>query len=170
MQKTKLTRKIVSILLLLCFVLPLSRCESGQEKKDVVGTTAPVKANTSQDDDLYVDGYLYPYKVAEHGWTRFFQGEPGWGAWDLFEISLVFFLPAVLLVSREKVQLTVTLMACPFVGLALYAWVFLWGEPEIGGILVSICWGILLLLGLMELFSWVRLRWKKTDAIIKLHA
>ncbi|MBC3917877.1 hypothetical protein H8L32_10365 [Undibacterium sp. CY18W] len=161
MRNLSLIRKVASLLLLICFVLPLSKCESAKEpvtesaEKPVTAKT-PVKETSK--DSVYVDGYLYPYKLAQQGLNRIQEGTLGFGMLDLLEIVIVFFLPFILLFVREKPQTIITAVASVFVGFPLFFWVFFWGNPEWGGILAVICWIVLLAISLITLFQWWRQR------------
>ncbi|MCH8622602.1 hypothetical protein [Undibacterium sp. TS12] len=153
MNYQQLIRKVASVLLLLCFVLPLSRCESAKEKRapEQAAVTAQVK---KQGTDTYVDGYLYPYKLTEQAWKQLQTDELPSGLKDLLLLALTFFLPTALLAAKEKTQIISTTVAALPAAFALFIWVFLWGNPETGGLIATACWSLLTLLNLRVMYGW----------------
>ena len=162
MFSVNLIRKIASVLLLLCFVLPLSKCESKQEAGKQ-SSAAQVKKEAT---DPYVDGYLYPYKLTEQAWHYLHADDKAQAAWNLVLLFLVFFLPACLLATKEKLQIIFTSMATLPVGLAIFSWVYFWGSPQAGGIAITILWSVLVLLNLRAIYLGLRRWWKNKKAAL----
>ncbi|MFZ6766545.1 hypothetical protein ACO0LM_05620 [Undibacterium sp. Di26W] len=128
------------------------RTESTESTEKPITAKAPVKETNK--DSVYVDGYLYPYKLAQQGWNRIQEGTVGFGVLDLLEIVIVFFLPFALLFVREKPQTIITAIASVLASFPLFFWVFFWGNPEWGGIIAVTCWFVLLAISLITLFQW----------------
>jgi len=117
-----LIKKAAALLLLVCFVLPLSRCTTKAE----VGGQPKV-----------TDSYTYGYEIVED-------------AWDLqdlktvFMVLIVFFVPAVCLRVKERPQAVTHFISSFVAAYVLYIWVFVFAtNAEIGGILAVICWALL---------------------------
>lgn len=110
-------KKLASILLLVCFVLPLSKCESKQE----------------------MASYLYGYQMAldERGELDASSANMS----TLVLLVIVFFLPAISLLLAERWQAPVLLGASFPALYALFGWVIaLATAPQLGGILAIECW------------------------------
>lgn len=117
-------KRLASMLLLVCLVLPLSKCES---KKEVAGVT-----------QVQVS-YLYGYQMARDGVGDVAKGKldavPG-----LLFLIIVFCVPALSLLLKEGWQSLVQLCAAFPAMFALYGWTLLGRTPQIGGILAAECW------------------------------
>lgn len=116
------------MLLLICFVLPLSRCTA---KADVDGQT---KAT---------DTYLYGYTLAQEAWTDVkSNGIAQIGG--LLVVVNVFFLPVICLAFKERLQAAIYFLASFVSAYFLYCWIFVFAtSPQIGGIIAIICWLLL---------------------------
>jgi hypothetical protein len=134
-------KKLASILLLVCFVLPLSKCET---KKEVDGV-AQIDAT-----------YAYGYQMALGDLADI--GERGLDALQgLGFVAIVFFVPAISLWFKEGWQSLIQLCAAFPALYALYGWVIVFATtPQIGGVLALECW--LFLLTTSALTLWLRRR------------
>ncbi len=117
-----LIKKIAALLLLVCFVLPLSRCTS--------------KSEVQRQSDV-TDSYTYAYVIAQEALqSNNFK--------TLSAVFVVFFVPAVCLSMKERPQAVICFFSSFAAAYVLYGWVFLFAtSPEIGGILAILCWMIL---------------------------
>lgn len=164
-----LIRKIASLLLLLCFVLPLSKCESKmhtQPEAQSQTANSPSKQNESASEavkgnseaTVKVD-FLYAYVLLRDGWEDVQKNKTMASSLTMLAVLAVFFLPCALLALKEKPQAIITLLASVPAGFALFMWVLVWGTPQAGGVLAIICWISLLLVSLvyslrLALHSW----------------
>lgn len=136
-----LIRKISAILLLLCFVLPLSKCTTTK-------TTETGKA-------VVADEYQIGYKVVQKGFTQIENGDISTGLIQLLAVVNVFFLPLICLGLREKLQIPIHLIAGISAGYFLFIWVFL-TTPLYGGILALACWVMLFSMSIVVLIRcWI---------------
>jgi hypothetical protein len=149
MQMRSLLRKIASLLLLVCFVLPLSKCTT-QVMKDgrgVMRDGVPVME----------DSYTYPYALARHSIDYAADGQLGDASITLFAVLTVFFLPLALLRLGETAQSLATCVLSVPAAYFLYGWVFFMSSgAQIGGLLAIACWTVLLLLSVAQLAA----RWR----------
>jgi len=117
-----LIKKAAAILLLVCFVLPLSRCST---KTEVEGQTK------------VTDSTMYGYEIAARA-----CGDKS--LITLLAVSVVFFVPAVCLGLKARPQAVVYFLSSFASAYILTGWVFVFAtRAEIGGILAVICWAIL---------------------------
>lgn len=117
-----LIKKIAALLLLVCFVLPLSRCST---KTEVQGHT---KVSES---------YTYAYQIAQEGLAEK-------NLKSLSAVFIVFFVPAICLGLKARAQATIYFFSAFVSAYCLYGWVFVFASsPESGGILAMLCWAIL---------------------------
>jgi hypothetical protein len=124
-----LIKRIASIALALCFVLPLSRC---QEKVDPAGR-APTAASSMRGLDL-----------AKEGWREVQAGKMSDGAGMLLAVFAVFFVPIVCLKLGERVQAVICLLGSLVSAFFLYFWVFAFStRAEFGGFIAVACWAVL---------------------------
>lgn len=142
-----LIRKTASIVLLLCFVLPLSQCT---EKTESQGSTS------------VRESYLYGYDMASQGWAAIKAKELD-GAGVLAAVFIVFFVPVVCLGLDERLQAVIVLLSALVSLYILYCWVFLFStSPQIGGVAAVICWVLLFCVSYMTMVvSWRRDRLSK---------
>lgn len=123
-----LIKKVTAILLLVCFVLPLSRCTTKAE----IGAENAVK-----------ETHLYAYALAGSAWNDVKANQAG-GISALFAVFNVFFVPAICLSFKDKLQAAICFCAFFVSAYFLYCWVFVFStRAEIGGILATICWMLL---------------------------
>lgn len=118
--------RLASLLLLLCFVLPLSKC---QMKEDA----GPPTANAPT--------YLYGYQMALDERARLdlrAANLPTLGG-----LLVVFFVPAMALLLRQRWQAPVLVGAAAPALYFLYYWVIVFGDAQLGGILALECWAFL---------------------------
>ncbi|MFZ6678950.1 hypothetical protein [Undibacterium sp. Tian12W] len=162
-----LIRKISSLLLLLCFVLPLSKCESKmQPQKEAQSQTAndQVKQNEAAKNvakEAVKDDLLYGYVLLMNGWEDLRKNKTLASSVTLLAVLSIFFLPCVLLVLKEKPQVLITLLASMLAGPALFFWVLVCGTPQVGGVLAIICWISLFLVSLIYCWRWALHWWRQ---------
>ncbi|MBI3730918.1 MAG: hypothetical protein HY254_21615 [Burkholderiales bacterium] len=111
------------------------------------------------------DNFLYGYVLLSDGWEDIRKNKTMASGMTVLAVFVVFFLPCGLLALKEKPQAIITLLAVVIAGPALFFWVFVWGSPQIGGVLAIACWGGLLLASLVYLLRWALhwLRQRKTQ-------
>lgn len=123
-----LIKRVAAILLMACFFLPLSRCtvKSDPEAR-VVGS----------------DTYLYGYVMAQDAVNNI-QEDPFEGATTLAGLAIVFFIPAVCLGLKDRVQAPIYLLGSGVAAYFLFGWVFLFSTSvQIGGVIAVTCWTLL---------------------------
>jgi hypothetical protein len=138
----QLLRKLVSVVLVLCFALPLSMCT----------TKHP------DDNNLIVatDTYTYGYELAEQAWNDVKHGNSLEGIGLLLAIFNVFFLPIVCLKLREKFHAILHFFASFPTGYFLYFWVFVFcTRSQYGGILAVFCWVALFCISVIAIGRWL---------------
>lgn len=166
-----LIRKISSLLLLLCFVLPLSKCESKmQQQKEAQSQTANDQAKQNEAGkeavkEVAKDNLLYGYVLLIDGWEDVRKNKTLASSATLLAVLTVFLLPCVLLVLKEKPQVIITLLASVLAGPALFFWVLVWGTPQAGGVLAILCWISLLLVSLIYCWRWALHWWRQRKAL-----
>jgi hypothetical protein len=131
MNKAKtlsLIKKVASILLVFCFVLPLSKCTTKVNNEEKIVST---------------DTYLYGFEMVKQGWVDIEAGKLD-GAGTLLAVFNVFFVPIVCLRLKERPQAIIYFASFFLSGYILYSWVFLFStSPQIGGVLAVACWILL---------------------------
>jgi hypothetical protein len=128
-------KKLASLLLLVCFVLPLSKCSAKQE----VSEAPPAQ-------DIYRYGYqMVLDSVANAGSDD--------ALLILIAVTIVFFVPAMSLLFKERWQPLVQLGAAFPALYFLFCWMFIYSTPQIGGILATECWLFLLTVNAVTLWS-----------------
>jgi hypothetical protein len=137
-----LVKKLASFALLVCFVLPLSKCTA---KVDLQGNFEPTAS------------YLYGFDLAEKGLTDL-RDQKLDGAISLLAVFTVFFLPVFCMVFKARLQAILLLFAGLVSEYLLFCWVIVFAtSPQMGGIVAMICWAILLWMsGATILRSWWR--------------
>ncbi|MFZ6640849.1 hypothetical protein ACO0LL_13970 [Undibacterium sp. TC4M20W] len=174
-----LIRKISSLLLLLCFVLPLSTCESkmkpqqeakpqsqSQSANSQPNQQEAVKANVEKNVEERAvnaakDNSLYGYALLMDGWEDVRKNKTMASSLTMLAVFAVFFLPCGLLVLKEKLQVIIILLASVLAGPALFFWVLVWGKPQVGGVLAILCWISLLLVSLIYCWRWALHWWRQ---------
>lgn len=137
-----LIKKVAAILLLVCFVLPLSRCTTKAE----IGAENAVK-----------ETHLYAYELAGAAWNDVKANEAG-GLSALFAVLNVFFVPAICLALRDRLQAAIYFFASFVSAYFLYCWVFVFStRAEIGGIIATSCWMLLFGISCVTLWKLYRL-------------
>lgn len=130
-------KKLASLLLLVCFVLPLSTCSVKQE----VSTAPP-----GQD-------YWYGYQLASGSLADLSAR----GALTcLIAVVIVFFVPVLSLMFKGSWQALIQLCAAFPALYFLFEWMFMpYRIPQIGGILAAECWLFLLTVNPVTVwFAW----------------
>ncbi|MFZ6653754.1 hypothetical protein [Undibacterium sp. TJN19] len=157
-----LIRKIASVLLLLCFFLPLSTCSFKSEPKqgtDAVGASV-ADANKTAKPAENQDNVLYATEMLHSGWEELKEGNFSNAIVNFLAIVTVFFLPCAVLAVKEKPKAIISFVASFPAGYILFFWVFLGRTPQIGGVLAVICWASLLVISVLTMLNWWRLRKK----------
>jgi hypothetical protein len=130
-------KKLASILLVLCFVLPLSTCtmKKGDDAKPDIQTTT-----------------LHGFDMASDGWKNIRAGKPD-GLMTLLIVFHVFFVPIVCLGLKPKLQAVVYLFGSLAAEYILVGWVFVFAtHSEIGGLIAIVCWALLFCIGSVTLW------------------
>jgi len=158
-----LIRKIASLLLLLCFVLPLSTCESKRQPQQEVQPPTQSQAGNTQtvQENVAKDKSLYGYVLLSDGWDDLRKNKTPASSMTMFAVIIVFFLPCCLLTLREKVQAIISLLASVVASYVLFIWVFFCGTPRVGGMLAITCWSSLFLISLIFSWRWALQWWRK---------
>jgi len=121
-----LIRKTVSLLLVVCFVLPLSTCSVQNVEPD-----GKIDTTTT---------YEYGYKMIPQGWNDLKRGDLLVGAGLLLAALGVFFFPAACLKLKEKSQAILLFIASFPAGYFLYLRVFVFSTKfQYGGIIAMCC-------------------------------
>jgi hypothetical protein len=130
-------KKLASILLALCFVLPLSTCTP---KMQEAGDQSEIHTSTLHGFDIARDGC----KAIRAGRTD--------GLITLLIVFHVFFVPIICLGLKPKVQAVVYLFGSLAAEYFLMDWVFVFAtRAEIGGFIAILCWGLLFYIGSVTL-------------------
>lgn len=141
MNKLALAKKIASWLLLLCFVLPLSKCAHKVDPDTQV---------------LTPDNSLYAYAMA----LKSVQAMLATFTWDsaanLLAIAVVFFLPAAALKLSASAQAALNLAAAFAAAVFIWMWTFLFRTPQVGGLLAAACWGTIFVHSSIFCWGWLR--------------
>ena len=145
MEKLALLRKLASVVLLLCFVLPLSQCTTTSYKDG-----KPVTSTST----------LYPSDLVRQGMNSL--SPPHFdGAWMLFGVFSIFAAPVACWSMRRGRQAAVLLATSIVAGYFLVSWVFVFSTvAKVGGLLASACW--IVLFATSGVVLWGRLRaWRQ---------
>ncbi|MBI1772154.1 MAG: hypothetical protein HYR68_07390 [Burkholderiales bacterium] len=95
-----LMRKIASVLLLLCFVLPLSTCASKKMPQQEVQSQS---ANSqSVQKEVAKDNFLYGYVLLSDGWEDIRKNKTMASGMTVLAVFVVFFLPCGLCLSGDR--------------------------------------------------------------------
>jgi len=130
-------RRIASLVIALCFVLPLSQCEFRKQGDE---QTVPEAHR------------IYGYDLAAGGVQEITKGNLAGGALAMAISLLAFFLPLALWTASGTSQALVHVLVSPLAGYAIYLPVFGFAtRPLAGGILLTAAWAVLLLSGCMTL-------------------
>jgi len=125
-------RRVASIALMLCFVLPLSTCA---QKADPADTAKAA---------LQPPSTLHGFDLVKQGWNDLGAGKTSDGIAMLFAVFAVFFRPAAVLVLGARMHAACCLLASPASAFLLNSWVFWFStRAEIGGLLAVACWALL---------------------------
>ncbi|MES2319912.1 MAG: hypothetical protein V4631_20725 [Pseudomonadota bacterium] len=153
---------MASLLLLVCFVLPLSKCENWKKEQAVVlldKKDAPAALPDKNEAPVAVRdnaNYLYADEMALDALKTI--GPGNWSqSLTLLGLFSVFFVPAVSLLFKERRQQLILFCSAFPSYYCLYYWVIAspW-TPQIGGILAVECWTFLLLVSTLSLLKWWR--------------
>lgn len=141
-------RKLASLLLAICFFLPLSTCTTRIESHGAVTVTEAQRNG---------------YKLTQDGWNTAQAGKLD-GATNLLVVLEVFFLPLLCWRFPELPQALAHVVGALPAGYHLFAWVFLFStSSRIGGWIAILCWAFLFVLGIGTL--WRHWRRRRTAAV-----
>jgi len=141
-RKLALIKRAASIALLLCFLLPLSRCDGHVDP----GTGV-------QGADTVTTGFSLLLDFA-HG----LAASPFESILCMLAVIAVFMGPLCTLALRKGWELLLCLCGAVLAWHALGAWVFVMGHPMPGGWLACGCWCAIALVSLVELVAYGRRR------------
>lgn len=140
--KLALVKRAAALLLLLCFVLPLSKCE---------GRIDPDTGIRSADIVYYGFGLLAEFaRRADSGLVERLMG--------LLAVSGVFALPLATLALRRAWEPIACLVGASLLHYPLLLWVFIAGDPMFGGLLTCACWLVILVVSLLQLWGYRKRR------------
>ncbi len=138
-----LLRRIASLLLVLCFVLPLTKCSVKQE---VAGSTQSITKTT----------FTYGYQMVADNAAEAAAGDLE----KIVPVALLlvaFFAPLAMWALRDPwCSSALFLAAIP--SLYTISVLSFLGDPQIGGLLALGCWLVLLMLSAFGLRLWLRER------------
>ena len=133
-------KKAATILLVLCFFMPLSKCESKVDTQGKVVST---------------ETYTYPYETADGVLAGMVAGKISAALW-LIAILGVFFLPLVCSAFSSKWQSIAHVAGSLAAQYCLYLMTFWYQGIQFGGALAIACWWMLFLAGWREIWR----RWR----------
>ncbi|KQZ44014.1 hypothetical protein [Duganella sp. Root1480D1] len=123
-KSLEVIKRVAAVLLMVCFVLPLSRCSG---RPDLEGHTG-------------ADTRLYGYEMAQDA-LRDVQSEKFKGVITLAGLFIVFFVPAACMGLKDRLQAPIYLSSSIAAGFLLYSWVFVFAtSAQYGGVIAVICW------------------------------
>jgi hypothetical protein len=153
-----LWKKIASLLLLVCFVLPLSKCSMVKKAEPVVGIVADQPGAVPTPSVPHSPPVVfYGYEVLGAGVGDVAEGKfkdiPFLCLW-----AVAFFAPAASLLIREPWRSGIQFFAA-FPSLFVLQVVVFIQTPLFGGLLALACWSVLLILSSATL--WISFRERK---------
>jgi hypothetical protein len=126
-------KKLASLLLALCFVLPLSTCTP---KQDVDGQPN-IQTST-----------LHGFDIVKDGWNGIRAGKTD-RLMTLLIVFHVFFVPMICLGLKPRLQAVVYLFGALAAEYFLTMWVFVFAtHAHIGGVIAMLCWALLFCIGI----------------------
>jgi hypothetical protein len=141
-------RKLASLLLAVCFFLPLSTCTT---RVEFHGTVAVTEAQQTG------------YKLTREGWNTAQAGHLD-GANNLLVVLEVFFLPLLCWRFPELPQAIAHVVGALPAGYYLFAWVFLFStSSRIGGWIAILCWAFLFVSGIVTMWT----HWRRRAAAVR---
>lgn len=148
--------RLASLLLLVCFVLPLSKCTAKQEAP-VIPSPSEQTARKQEPVSLSPPAYqyLYGYQMALDDNAKLDLSPSNW--WTLGGLVIVFFVPAMALLLKPHWRAPVLLVGAVPAFYFLYYWVIVFGDAQLGGILAIECWAFLGSVSAVSLL----LRWRQ---------
>jgi hypothetical protein len=157
-----LIRKIASLLLLLCFVLPLTKCSV---KEEPIVEPRPGAAPAAHDAPILTapvpprDTYFYGYDLVIGNIIDLRNGKPEKIFYVAIEL-LAFFFPFATMWMREPRRSGAQLLAA-FPSLYFLIHMTFLGTPQIGGVLALACWACLLAFSTATL--WIAFRRRRRN-------
>ena len=139
-----LARKLASLLLAVCFFMPLSTCTTRVESHGAVTVT---------------DSHRTGVTLTREGWNASQAGDAG-GATKLLVVLEVFFLPLLCWRFPELPQALAHVAGALPAGAFLLSWMFVFStSSRIGGWVALLCWAFLFVAGMVTLWRhWRRRR------------
>lgn len=138
-------RRLASVLLALCFVLPLSQCDLMFSEDGKPLEVARRVEHTG-------------YELMSQNLRNLTAGNYVDGVLGAAHVALVFFLPLATWKLRPSRQAMVHVAASPLIAYTLVLWLYVFASRALfGGILASLCWAILFLCGCVILVQRVRI-------------
>ncbi|MES2300336.1 MAG: hypothetical protein V4582_25095 [Pseudomonadota bacterium] len=143
MPSAAIIRKIASFLLIVCIVLPLSKCES--------------KLDPGQKKTVATDTYFYPYEIAADNAKDLGKDRTPEALIMLVALAATYLLPLATLKASARTQATAIVVGAP-----LALWVIgVWGfgmsrTPQSGALLAAACWICLFVISIRALWQ----RWR----------
>lgn len=133
-----LIKRAASIVLLLCFVLPLSKCD---------GQIDPVSGLQGPDTIHYGFSLLldFAHDMETSPWTAIA---------GMLAVIAVFIGPCCTLFLRRAWQPLLSLCGAALAWNALGVWVFVIGKPMAGGWLASACWIAIAMVSALQLWDY----------------
>ncbi|HEU4775619.1 MAG TPA: hypothetical protein VFS95_02270 [Telluria sp.] len=133
-----LIKRAAAIVLLLCFVLPLSKCD---------GQIDPASGLQGADTINY--GFSLLLEFAHDTLTSPWQAIAG-----MLAVIAVFIGPFCTLFLRKAWEPLLSLCGAVLAWNALGVWVFMLGHPMAGGWLASACWIVIAIVSALELWDY----------------
>lgn len=140
--KLVLIKRVAAWLLLLCLVLPLSKCEGKVDPDSGIRAAATVH---------------YGYAMLTEFAQSVGQG-PFDAAMGVLAVLGVFMLPLLSLALRKAWEPVVCIIGAGLLYQPLVFWVYVMGRPMFGGLLASACWIVILLLSCLQLWGYRKRR------------
>ena len=146
-----LSRKLASLLLAVCILLPLSKCTHKQELVPAAVTAVAPAAAVAQPETFSIfHGTALVLATAADVRNGHLDEIP-----LLIGLLVAFFAPAASLWLREPALSTVHVLAA-FPSLYILQMFTFIGTPQYGGLLALACWALLLMLGTAALWRSMR--------------
>lgn len=153
MHVWKLLRKGAAILLVLCFFMPLSKCESK------VGTDGKTATTT--------DIYIHPYQLADGIVLEVVGGKIS-EVLSLVAVLGIFFLPLISLPLSARWQTAIHIPISLAAQYWLYLMTYFYQGIQIGGALAMGCWALIFCCACAELWRrWRTGSWLATDGRVE---
>jgi len=134
-----LVKRVAAWLLLLCFVLPLSKCEGRADPESGVQAA---------------DTIFYGFRLL----IEFAQRSPLDEAAGVLAVLGVFMLPLLSLALPKAWEPIVCIGGAVLLYQPLTLWIYVFGRPMFGGLLATACWIAVLLVSCLQLWGYRKRR------------